>query len=134
MGQSTAVIRPSVRVRCLENVDLLGSLDCVCVVRGRPGKATSTDHPPAAFNAQESRGRCLHVVPTPRGGRHDHAPPVSSRLRSPASSACIVKRFSKKMLGEVPEPIGVYWHNRPVLKAFLAVGGKVQKWDACDET
>ena len=30
----------------------------------------------------------------------------------------IVKRFSKKMLGEVPEPLGVYFHNRPVLKAF----------------
>jgi alkylhydroperoxidase family enzyme len=45
----------------------------------------------------------------------------------------IVKRFSKKLLGEVPEPLGVYFHNRPVLKAFLAVSGKAQKWSACDE-
>jgi AhpD family alkylhydroperoxidase len=45
----------------------------------------------------------------------------------------IVKRFSKKMLGEVPEPLGVYFHNRPVLKAFLSVSGKSQKWSACDE-
>ena len=45
----------------------------------------------------------------------------------------IVKRFSIKLLGEVPEPIGVYFHNRPVLKAFLAVSGKAQKWSACDE-
>jgi AhpD family alkylhydroperoxidase len=45
----------------------------------------------------------------------------------------IVKRFSKKLLGEVPEPMGVYFHNRPVLKAFLAVSGKSQKWSACDE-
>jgi alkylhydroperoxidase family enzyme len=45
----------------------------------------------------------------------------------------IVRRFSTKLLGEVPEPIGVYFHNRPVLKAFLAVSGKAQKWSACDE-
>ena len=44
-----------------------------------------------------------------------------------------VKRFSRKLLGEVPEPIGVYFHNRPVLKTFLAVSGKAQKWHACDE-
>lgn len=44
-----------------------------------------------------------------------------------------VKRYSKKLLGEVPEPVGVYFHNRPVLKAFLAVSSKAQKWSACDE-
>jgi alkylhydroperoxidase family enzyme len=45
----------------------------------------------------------------------------------------IVKRFSTRLLGEVPEPIGVYFHNRPVLRAFLAVSSKAQKWRACDE-
>lgn len=45
----------------------------------------------------------------------------------------IVKRFSMKLLGEVPEPMGVYFHNRPVLKAFLSVSGKAQKWNACEE-
>ena len=45
----------------------------------------------------------------------------------------MVTRFSMKLLGEVPEPMGVYFHNRPVLKAFLAVSGKAQKWRACDE-
>ncbi|HYP46439.1 MAG TPA: carboxymuconolactone decarboxylase family protein [Propionibacteriaceae bacterium] len=45
----------------------------------------------------------------------------------------MVKRFSKNLLGEVPEPVGVYFHNRPVLKAFLAVSSKAQKWSACDE-
>ena len=44
-----------------------------------------------------------------------------------------VKRFSMRLLGEVPEPVGVYFHNRPVLKAFLAVSSKAQKWSACDE-
>jgi alkylhydroperoxidase family enzyme len=44
----------------------------------------------------------------------------------------LVKRFSKKLLGRVPEPLGVYWHNRPVLKANMGMGAKTQKWDACD--
>jgi alkylhydroperoxidase family enzyme len=44
----------------------------------------------------------------------------------------MVKRMCKKMLGEVPEPLGVMWHNRPVLKAFFAFSGKAEKWGACD--
>jgi alkylhydroperoxidase family enzyme len=44
----------------------------------------------------------------------------------------LVKRFSKKLLGRVPEPLGVYWHNRAVLKATMGLGAKAQKWDACD--
>jgi len=44
----------------------------------------------------------------------------------------VAKRMSKKMLGEVPEPLGVMWHNQRVLKAFFAFSGKAQKWDACD--
>ncbi len=45
----------------------------------------------------------------------------------------IVKRFSRRLLGEVPEPVGVYFHNRAVLRTFLAVSGKAQRWSACDE-
>jgi alkylhydroperoxidase family enzyme len=45
----------------------------------------------------------------------------------------IVKRFSKKMLGEVAEPVGVYWHNPKVLKFYFGLGQKSQKWDQCDE-
>jgi alkylhydroperoxidase family enzyme len=44
----------------------------------------------------------------------------------------VVKMFSKRLLGRVPEPLGVYWHNRPVLKATMAIGAKAQKWSACD--
>ena len=44
----------------------------------------------------------------------------------------LVKRFSKKLLGRVPEPLGVYWHNPAVLKATMGIGAKSQKWDACD--
>jgi len=44
-----------------------------------------------------------------------------------------VKRFSRKMLGDVAEPVGVYWHNPKVLKFYFGLGQKSQKWDQCDE-
>ena len=46
----------------------------------------------------------------------------------------LVKRFAKKMIGQVPEPLGVYWHNPKVLKGYIALGSKSQKWDACDRS
>ena len=42
----------------------------------------------------------------------------------------IVKRMSRKMLGEVPEPLEVVWHNRKVLNFGFGLGRKTQKWDA----
>jgi AhpD family alkylhydroperoxidase len=45
-----------------------------------------------------------------------------------------MKRFSRRMLGEVPEPLGVYWHNRDVLKTMFAVQRKVDKWNECDKS
>ncbi|WP_244927997.1 carboxymuconolactone decarboxylase family protein [Nocardioides sp. W7] len=45
----------------------------------------------------------------------------------------LIKRFARKTLGQVPSSIGVYWHNQKVLMDLAAVGGKVKKWDACDE-
>jgi alkylhydroperoxidase family enzyme len=47
-------------------------------------------------------------------------------------SGTMLKRFTKKMLGEVPTPLGVYWNNRPVLKGYFAISGKARKWAACD--
>jgi len=46
----------------------------------------------------------------------------------------LVKTFSKRMFGRVPESLGVMWHNVPVLKASMSFGQKLQKWDRCDET
>ncbi|MBP1158211.1 alkylhydroperoxidase family enzyme [Rhodococcus sp. PvR044] len=45
----------------------------------------------------------------------------------------IVKRMSRKMFGEVPEPAEVAWHNRKVLNFSFTIGRKAQKWDQCDE-
>jgi AhpD family alkylhydroperoxidase len=39
----------------------------------------------------------------------------------------------KRKLGQVPTSVGVYWHNPKVLFAAFGLGGKLQKWDACDE-
>jgi len=44
-----------------------------------------------------------------------------------------MKRFSRKMFGEVPEPLGVMWHNRPVLNVSLGLGRKAAKWNECDK-
>ncbi|RVW07935.1 carboxymuconolactone decarboxylase family protein [Prescottella agglutinans] len=45
----------------------------------------------------------------------------------------VVKRMSRKMLGDVAEPVEVTWHNRKVLNFSFTVGRKAQKWDKCDE-
>lgn len=44
----------------------------------------------------------------------------------------LAKWFSKRLLGRVPDALGVYWHNRAVLKATMGIGSKSQKWNACD--
>ena len=44
----------------------------------------------------------------------------------------LLKKMSKKMLGEVPEALGVMWHNRAVLSSTMGFGRKVQKWDELD--
>ena len=45
----------------------------------------------------------------------------------------LVKRMSRKMLGDVPEPVAVAWHNRKVTNFSFLVGRKSAKWDECDE-
>jgi alkylhydroperoxidase family enzyme len=46
----------------------------------------------------------------------------------------LMKRFSKKLLGDVAEPAEVLWHNKRVLRTSMATGQKVQKWDQLDPT
>src|SRR6478609_11383797 len=63
---------------------------------------------------------------------------MTSTTRVPAAEitglyGAVVKRFSTKMLGQVPEALGVMSHNKRVLKFNLALGQKSSKWDACDE-
>jgi AhpD family alkylhydroperoxidase len=44
----------------------------------------------------------------------------------------LVKRFSRKHLGEVPEALGVMWNNRAVLTSSMKFGQQAQKWDQLD--
>ena len=64
---------------------------------------------------------------------------MSSNFRIPKAEVtglygAMVKRMSRKMFGEVPDPVGVAWHNRKVLNFSFDVGRKAQKWDQCDES
>ena len=46
----------------------------------------------------------------------------------------LVKTLSRRMLGEVPESLGVMWHNRRVLMHVSGLGRKAEKWNACDKS
>ena len=61
-----------------------------------------------------------------------------SNTRIPAADitgfkGALLKRIIKKTLGQVPTSLGVYWHNQKVLMTMGGLGGKLKKWDACDE-
>jgi alkylhydroperoxidase family enzyme len=45
----------------------------------------------------------------------------------------LMKKMSKRVLGEVPEALGVMWHHRPLLKASFGFSHKVSKFDECDQ-
>jgi alkylhydroperoxidase family enzyme len=45
----------------------------------------------------------------------------------------VMKRISKRMFGDVAEPLEVMWHHKPVLKLYLGLGQKSAKWHECDE-
>jgi alkylhydroperoxidase family enzyme len=64
---------------------------------------------------------------------------MASNIRIPKAEltgvyGTMVKRMSRKMLGDVPEPVEVAWHNRKVLNFGFSVGRQAQKWDQCDES
>ena len=44
----------------------------------------------------------------------------------------MLKRFSRKHLGEVPEAVGVMWHNKAVMRGSMSFGRKAEKWDQLD--
>jgi AhpD family alkylhydroperoxidase len=62
---------------------------------------------------------------------------MSSTTRIPKAeitglSGYLMKHFTRKLLGDVPEPAEVMWHNRPVLNSFTGLGRKAQKWNQLD--
>ena len=62
---------------------------------------------------------------------------MSSTARIPTTEITgpygyLLKRFSRKMLGQVPESLGVMWHNRAVLSSMMGFGRKAEKWNQLD--
>lgn len=58
--------------------------------------------------------------------------------RVPATSVtglygAVVKVAAKRMLGKVPESLGVMWHHRPVMMDMMKFGGRVEKWHELDK-
>jgi alkylhydroperoxidase family enzyme len=82
--------------------------------------------------SQAANARCLDAEPIET--KEDD---MTSTHRIPRAEitgifGAMAKRFSKKKLGQVPESLGVMWHNRPVLTTYFGFSRKAQKWDACD--
>jgi len=42
----------------------------------------------------------------------------------------IVKFAARRMLGRVPESVGVLWHHPAVMKDSMSIGGKLERWHA----
>jgi alkylhydroperoxidase family enzyme len=40
----------------------------------------------------------------------------------------LIKRSTKKMVGEVPDAVGVAWHNRKVLMTMMQAGRRAERW------
>src|SRR3954466_13692238 len=79
-------------------------------------------------------GQCLHGI-----RKRNLGGDVAGNTRIPKAEltgvyGAIVKRMSRRMLGDVAEPVEVAWHNRKVLNFSFSVGRKAQKWDQCDES
>lgn len=63
---------------------------------------------------------------------------MTSNTRVPATEVtgvygAVLKAATRRMFGEVPESLGVMWHNPQVLKFALGLGRRSSKWNACDE-
>lgn len=64
---------------------------------------------------------------------------MSSTPRIPSAEVSglkgyVIKRFSRKMFGEVPEPLGVMWNHQSVLHDTMTFGRKAEKWKHLDPT
>jgi AhpD family alkylhydroperoxidase len=44
----------------------------------------------------------------------------------------LMQMAARKMIGQVPDSVGVMWHNPPVFKDLMSIGRKAEKWHALD--
>jgi alkylhydroperoxidase family enzyme len=62
---------------------------------------------------------------------------MSSTARIPAAEVdgaygALVKFFTRRLFGRVPDSMGYMWHNTRVLKDMMSLGQKIEKWDRLD--
>ncbi|KHL11107.1 AhpD family alkylhydroperoxidase [Mumia flava] len=62
---------------------------------------------------------------------------MTSTARIPAAEVTglygwLAKTMSRKILGQVPESLGVLWHHQDVLKDLMKAGRKAEGWDQVD--
>src|SRR5262249_23520864 len=65
---------------------------------------------------------------TARGGHMSRTPRIP-KAEITGLYGYMLKRFSRKLVGDVPEPAEVMWHNRPVLTSVYGLGRKAEKWN-----
>lgn len=46
----------------------------------------------------------------------------------------VVKAAARKMLGKVPDSLGVMWQHRPVMMDMMKFGGRTEKWHELDRS
>jgi alkylhydroperoxidase family enzyme len=62
---------------------------------------------------------------------------MATRTRVPQAEitgimGSIVKVFSRRQFGQVPEAVGVLWNNQTVLKDMFKFAGNAEKWNKCE--
>ena len=71
-------------------------------------------------------------TPVDTAGAMEHTTRIPP-ARITGLKGALITRMIQKKLGKVPASVGIYWHNPKVLFASFGLGGKLAKWDACDE-
>jgi len=62
---------------------------------------------------------------------------MSSETRIPAAEingvyGAVIKTAARRMVGRVPNSLGVLWHHKAVMKQSMSMGGKVDGWSELD--
>ena len=62
---------------------------------------------------------------------------MSSETRIPTAEingvyGAVIKTAARRMVGRVPNSLGVLWHHKAVMKQSMSMGGKVDGWSELD--
>jgi alkylhydroperoxidase family enzyme len=72
----------------------------------------------------------MTMTPTP-GAQRTGSPRIP-KAEITGAYGFLLTRITRRLLGDVPEPAEVMWHNRAVLTSTTGFGRKAQKWDQLD--